>query len=69
MCSDIVPAVTGFAVSLITGSTGLPITLPWPVGKRCSAAPAAAISVMHSAAADEVSMKYRPGPDAGVSAA
>ena len=55
------PRSCGFAVSLITGSIGLPMMFPCPVGKKWTTAPAAAISVMHSAAAEEVSMKYRPG--------
>ena len=64
MCSLMVRAVRGLAVSLITGSIGWPITLPWPVGNRCTTKPAAASRVTHSAAADEVSMKYSPGlPD------
>src|SRR5262249_22170027 len=35
-CSDIVRTVRGFAHSLITGRIGLPITLPCPVGKKCT---------------------------------
>ncbi len=57
MCSPMVAAVRLFAVSLITGSIGLPMMLPCPVGKKWTTAPAAAISVMHSAAAEDVSMK------------
>jgi len=34
MCSLIVRTVLGLAHSLITGRIGLPITLPWPVGKK-----------------------------------
>ncbi|TMV10407.1 GntR family transcriptional regulator [Paenibacillus thermoaerophilus] len=52
----------------MTGSIGLPMMLPWPAGKKCTTAPAAAISVTHSAAADEVSIKYKPGPFRGASA-
>ena len=33
-CSLIVLAVNGFAVNLITGSMGLPIMLPCPVGNK-----------------------------------
>ena len=33
---DIVRTVRGFPLTLITGMIGLPITLPWPVGKTCS---------------------------------
>src|SRR5689334_3702480 len=36
-CSPIVRTVRGLAQSLMTGRTGLPITLPWPVGKKCTA--------------------------------
>ena len=41
---------------------------PWPVGNKCILKPAAAWSVTHSAAADEVSMKYKPFPLVGSSA-
>ena len=34
MCSLMVRWVRGFAVSLITGRIGLPMTLPCPVGKK-----------------------------------
>ena len=40
----------------MTGTIGLPMMLPWPVGKVCTTYPPAAISVTHSAAADDVSM-------------
>ena len=60
MLSLIVRTVRGLAVILITGTIGLPTTLPCPVGKVWITAPPAAISVTHSAAADELSMKYRP---------
>ena len=33
MCSLMVRTVRGFPLILITGMIGLPITLPWPVGK------------------------------------
>jgi hypothetical protein len=33
MCSPMVRTVRGLPVILITGTIGLPITLPWPVGK------------------------------------
>ena len=33
MCSFIVATVLGLPLILITGSIGLPMTLPWPVGK------------------------------------
>src|SRR6185503_6582107 len=67
MCSDIVRTVLGFAHSLITGRLGLPITLPWPVGKKCTTYPAAAHRVTISAAAEDESMNHSPGP-VGVSA-
>src|SRR5688500_3974282 len=67
MCSDIVRTVRGFAQSLITGRIGLPMTLPCPVGKKCTAYPAAAHSVTISAAAEDESMNHRPGP-VGISA-
>jgi hypothetical protein len=35
-CSLIVRTVRGLAQSLITGRIGLPITLPCPVGKKCT---------------------------------
>ena len=34
MCSLIVRTVRGFAQILMTGSTGLPMTFPCPVGKK-----------------------------------
>src|SRR5258706_4782318 len=67
MCSDIVRTVRGFAQSLITGRIGLPITVPCPVGKKCTVYPAAAHSVTISAAAEDESMNQRPGA-VGVSA-
>jgi hypothetical protein len=45
----------------------LPITLPWPVGKKCTAKPEAAHRVTISAAAEEESMNHKPEP-VGVSA-
>ena len=57
MCSDIVRSVRGLPEILMTGTIGLPTTLPWPVGKVCITAPPAAISVTHSAAAEDESMK------------
>ena len=36
MCSLIGRTVRGLAHSLMTGRIGLPITLPWPVGKKCT---------------------------------
>ena len=68
MCSLIVLAVNGFAVNLITGSIGLPIIFPCPVGNKWILKPPAACNVTHSAAADEVSMKYNPFPFVGSSA-
>ena len=56
MCSPMVRSVFGLAEILITGTIGLPMTLPWPVGKVWTTQPPAAIKVTHSAAADEVSM-------------
>ena len=41
---------------------------PWPVGKRWILKPAAACKVTHSAAAEEVSIKYKPLPFFGSSA-
>ena len=32
----IVRTVRGLAHSLMTGRIGLPMTLPWPVGKKCT---------------------------------
>ena len=61
MCSLMVRTVRGLAQSLITGRIGLPMTLPWPVGKKCTAKPAAAHSVTISAAAEELSMNHSPG--------
>src|SRR5204863_8263068 len=61
MCSPMVRTVRGLAHSLITGRIGLPMTLPWPVGKKCTTYPAAAQSVTISAAADDESMNHRPG--------
>ena len=55
-------------VSFTTGSIALPIILPCPVGNKCMLNPAAACKVKHSPAAEEVSMKYRPGPFFGSSA-
>ena len=55
-------AVSGLAVSLITGSMGLPMMLPWPVGKKCATKPAAAQSVTASAAALEVSRRPMARP-------
>jgi hypothetical protein len=49
--------VRGLAVILMTGTIGLPTTLPCPVGKVWITAPPAAISVTHSAAAEDESMK------------
>ena len=60
MCSLIVRCVRGLAVSLITGTIGLPMTLPWPVGKVCTAKPEAAQSVTISAAAEDESMNQSP---------
>ena len=51
--------VVGFAESLMTGMIGCPITLPWPVGKRCSTNPPAAWLVRHSAPGDGPSMNHR----------
>ena len=59
---QMVSHVSGFADSLMTGSIGFPITLPCPVGNRCTTAPEAAHSVTASAAADEVSMYHKPLP-------
>ena len=56
ICSLIVRTVRGLAQSLITGRIGLPITLPWPVGKKCTVYPAAAQSVTISAAAEMVTL-------------
>src|SRR5688572_3232412 len=61
ICSDIVRTVRGLAHSLITGTIGLPMTLPWPVGNKCTAKPDAAHSVTISAAAEDESMNHRPG--------
>jgi hypothetical protein len=36
MCSLMVRTVRGLAQILMTGRIGLPITLPWPVGKKCT---------------------------------
>src|SRR3989441_13251719 len=36
ICSDMVRTVRGLAQSLMTGRIGLPMTLPWPVGKKCT---------------------------------
>src|ERR1017187_3316385 len=69
MCSLIVEQVIGFPESLMTGSMGLPMTLPWPVGNKCTTAPDAAHKVTASAAADEVSMNQSPlllGASAGL---
>ncbi len=63
MCSLIVSQVIGLAESLMTGTMGLPITFPWPVGKRWITAPDAAHSVTASAAADDVSMNQLPFPE------
>ncbi len=60
-CSDIVATVSGFALNLMTGTTGLPMTLPCPVVKKWTTEPAAAHSVTISAAADDESIKLRPG--------
>src|SRR6478672_10644594 len=35
-CSAMVRTVRGLAHSLMTGRIGLPMTLPWPVGKKCT---------------------------------
>ena len=43
----------GLAQILITSGIGLPMTLPCPVGKKCTTYPAAAQSVTISAAADD----------------
>ncbi|KMS90579.1 hypothetical protein ACZ91_14340 [Streptomyces regensis] len=59
--SAIESVVFGLALIFTTGCTGLPITLPCPVGNRFTTPRPAAMSVTHSAAADEVSMKCRPG--------
>ena len=67
MCSLIKRTVRGLAQILITGTIALPITLPWPVGKKCTAKPEAAQRVTISAAAEEESMNHKPGP-VGVSA-
>jgi hypothetical protein len=56
-CSPMVRTVRGLAVILMTGTMGLPTTLPCPVGKVWTTAPPAAISVTHSAAAEDESMK------------
>ena len=58
----------GLPVSLTTGSIALPIILPCPVGNKCMLKPAAACKVKHSPAAEDVSIKYRPGPFFGSSA-
>ena len=68
MCSLIVFAVSGFAVNFTTGSIGLPIILPCPVGNKWILKPPAACNVTHSAAAEDVSIKYKPGPLLGSSA-
>ena len=47
---------------------GLPIIFPWPVGNKWMLKPPAAWRVTHSAAADDVSMKYKPFPLVGSSA-
>ena len=60
--------VLGLAVILITGTIGFPTTLPCPVGNVCMTAPPAAMRVTHSAAADELSIKYKPFPELGCSA-
>jgi hypothetical protein len=36
MCSDMVRTVRGLPLILITGTIGLPMTLPCPVGKVCT---------------------------------
>ena len=51
MCSRMVLTVSGLAVSFITGSIGFPIMFPCPVGNKWMLKPAAAWSVIHSAAA------------------
>ena len=56
MWSGMVRTVRGLPLILMTGMIGLPITLPWPVGKVWTTQPPAAIRVTHSAAAEEVSM-------------
>ena len=48
-------------IYLIIGTITLPITLPWPVGNKCTTKPEAAHSVTISAAADDESMNHRPG--------
>ena len=68
MCSLIVLAVNGFAVNLITGSIGFPIIFPCPVGNKWILNPPAAWRVTHSAAAEDVSIKYNPFPLLGSSA-
>ena len=45
--------MSGFAVSLITGSIGFPIIFPCPVGNKWILKPPAACKVTHSAAAEE----------------
>ena len=56
-----VRTVRGFAESLITGRIGLPTTLPWPVGKKCTAKPRAE-EREHLAAAEDESINQSPGP-------
>ena len=60
ICSPIPFTVKGLAVNFTTGSIGLPTIFPCPVGNKCILNPAAAWSVTHSAAADDVSIKYKP---------
>src|ERR1700749_3465922 len=62
MCSLMVEQGRGLPEILMTGSMGLPMMLPWPVGNKCTTAPDAAHKVTASAAADDVSMNHRPLP-------
>ena len=67
MCSLIVRTVRGFAQIFMTGTIAFPMTLPCPVGKKCTAKPDAAHSVTISAAAEDESINHKPGP-VGISA-
>ncbi len=65
ICSFIFTAVLGFPVNLTTGSIAFPIIFPCPVGNKWILKPAAACKVKHSPAAEDVSIKYNPGPFLG----
>ena len=60
-CSLILFAVNGLAVNLITGSIGLPTIFPCPVGNKWILNPPAACKVIHSAAAECVTLQAAGG--------